>query len=172
MEASRLNWLSNNSIMPLMQKDKPERQWSVTLTPHRSLGREGFVALMAILVLINFAGGLLFLVAGAWPVAGFMGLDVLLVWWAFTRNFADAKRAERITIRNDVVTLQRLSPLGAQETLEFNRRWLRVELEFDEAREIVGRLLLSYRGALTEVGAFLGGDERQSLSKALKVALA
>jgi uncharacterized membrane protein len=111
-------------------------------------------------------------VAGAWPVSGFMGLDVLLIWWAFRQNFADAKRAERITIRDDLVTVQRVSPAGAMETLEFNRRWLKVELEFDEAREMVGRLLLVYRGALTEVGSFLGRDERQSLSKALRTALA
>jgi uncharacterized membrane protein len=157
--------------MPFMEERKP-RNWSVTLTPHRSLTREGFVALMAIIVAINLIGGILFLVVDAWPVAGFMGLDVLLIWWAFRRNFADAKRAERISVQDDVVTVQRLSPLGVRETLEFNRRWLRVELEFDEAREVVGRLLLVYRGALTEVGSFLGGEERQSLSKALRAALA
>lgn len=154
-----------------MEENKA-RQWSVTLTPHRSLTREGFVALMLVVVLINLAGGLLFLVSGAWPVAGFMGLDVLLIWWAFRTNFADGRRAERITVQEDLVTVQRLSPEGGQETLEFNRRWLKVELEFDEAREIVGRLLLVYRGALTEVGAFLGRDERQSLSRALRAALA
>lgn len=152
--------------------ENKSRLWSVTLTPHRSLTREGFVVLMLIVVLINFASGLLFLVSGAWPVAGFMGLDVLLIWWAFRQNFADGKCAERITVRDDLVILQRLSTEGASETLEFNRRWLKVELEFDEAREIVGRLLLVYRGALTEVGSFLGRDERQSLSKALRAALA
>jgi uncharacterized membrane protein len=154
-----------------MEEGKPHRSWSVTLTPHRSLNREGFVALMAVLVLLNFAGGLLFLVAGAWPITGFMGLDVLLVWWAFRQNFADAQKAERISVRDDLVTLQRFSNTGTPEHLEFNRRWLKVELEFDEARDMVGRLLLSYRGALTEVGAFLGREERQSLSKALQSAL-
>jgi uncharacterized membrane protein len=158
-------------IMVIMEEGK-SRLWSVTLTPHRSLSREGFVALIGLIVLINFIGGMLFLVAGAWPVAGFMGLDVLLIWWAFRQNFADGRRGERISIQDDVVTVQRFSPEGIHETLEFNRRWLRVELEFDDAREIVGRLLLVYRGALTEVGSFLGGDERQSLSKALRAALA
>jgi uncharacterized membrane protein len=155
-----------------MDESNPDRSWSVTLTPHRSLSREGFVALMGVLVFINLVVGLFFLVAGAWPITGFMGLDVLLVWWAFRRNYADAKRAERIVVAGDQVTLHRLSSKGRSEALEFNRRWLRVELEFDEAREIVGRLLLSYRGALTEVGSFLGADERQSLSKALRQALA
>jgi uncharacterized membrane protein len=157
-------------IMGVMTEGK-SRFWSVTLTPHRSLSREGFVALMAVIVAINCIGGLLFLTLGAWPVAGFMGLDVLLIWWAFKRNFTDARCAERITIKDDLVTLQRLSREGIEEKMEFNRRWLKVELEFDDAREIVGRLLLVYRGALTEVGSFLGGDERQSLSNALRSAL-
>ena len=158
--------------MAAMEEHKPANKWSVTLTPHRSLTREGFVAIMAILVLVNFVGGMFFWVAGAWPVSGFMGLDVVLIWWAFRRNFSDARRVERIVIADDLVTLQRLSPAGTRETLEFNRRWLKVELEFDEAREIVGRLLLSYRGAPTEIASFLGADERQSLSKELRRALA
>jgi uncharacterized membrane protein len=156
--------------MPDMEENK-SRRWSVTLTPHRSLSREGFAVLMLIIVLINLVGGLLFMVSGAWPIAGFMGLDVVLIWWAFRQNFADAKSVERITIERDLVTLQRLSAGGTEEKLEFNRRWLQVELEYDAAREMVGRLLLVYRGALTEVGSFLGRDERQSLSKALRAAL-
>jgi uncharacterized membrane protein len=156
-------------IIAAMTNDKP---WSVTLYPHRSLTREGFIAIMAILVAINFAGGMLFLVTGAWPVTGFMGLDVLLIWWAFRKNFADARRAERIEINADQVTLQRYSSDGEKQVMAFNRRWLRVDLEYDEAREIVGRLLLSYQGVLTEIGSFLGADERVSLSKALRRALA
>ncbi len=108
------------------------------LTPHRALNREGFIALMSILILVNFVGGVLFLAVGAWPVTGFMGLDVLLMWWAIRVNYADARQAERISVAGDVVTLQRHSEIGGLETLEFNRRWLRVELEFDEAREIGG----------------------------------
>jgi uncharacterized membrane protein len=164
--------LNFNAIIILVMEESKSRRWSVTLTPHRSLSRQGFIALIAILVLINFAGGMLFLVAGAWPISGFMGLDVLLVWWAFRRNYADAHKAERIVVDNDLVILQRSSLAGTRETLEFNRRWLKVELEYDQAREMVGRLLLIYRGGLIEVGSFLGGEERRSLSKALRAALA
>jgi uncharacterized membrane protein len=162
-----LSW--NGIIIAGMENDKP---WSVTLYPHRSLTREGFIAVMAILVLLNFAGGMLFLVTGAWPVTGFMGLDVLLIWWAFRKNFADARRTERIEIKGDEVTLQRYATDGANQETAFNRRWLRVELEYDETRELVGRLLFSYRGVMTEIGSFLGADERVSLSKALRRALA
>jgi uncharacterized membrane protein len=127
---------------------------------------------MAVLVAINAVGGLFFLVVGAWPISGFMGLDVVLVWWAFRNNYANANQAERIVVAGDHVVLHRLSQSGKHEALEFNRRWLRVILEQDEARDMVGRLLFSYRGALTEVGSFLGADERTSLTKALRQILA
>ena len=37
---------------------------------------------------VSFVCGLLFLVLGAWPVFGFFGLDVLLIYWAFQRQFS------------------------------------------------------------------------------------
>ena len=91
---------------------------------------------------------------------GFMGLDVLLMWWAFRRNFADSERAERIIAEGDAVTLQRLSPQVQRRDIVFNRRWLKVELEHDEERELVGRLLLRSHGQSHEIAAFLGADER------------
>ena len=68
----------------------------LVLTPHRSLPRRGFAVLMAALVLFNLVAGLVFLVVGAWPVIGFLGLDVLLVWLAFRMNYARARQSERI----------------------------------------------------------------------------
>ena len=53
------------------------------LTPHRSLSPTGFLIFMAVLGGISFVTGMVFLLAGAWPVFGFLGLDVLLVYWAF-----------------------------------------------------------------------------------------
>jgi uncharacterized membrane protein len=149
-----------------------ESEWAVTLTPHRSLSRQGFITLMVILVALNLAGGIMFLVIGAWPVMGFMGLDVLIAWWAFRQNFADADRSERIVIDGDQVTLTRQRKKSPPRIFNFNRRWLRVELEYDEPRELVGRLLLLSHGKRTEIASFLGAEERQSLAKALRQALA
>jgi uncharacterized membrane protein len=123
---------------------------------------------MLLVVGLNFIGGMFFFIIGAWPVMGFMGLDVWLIWWAFRLNFAAAKRSERIIITGDAVQLMRNPANGAATTEEFNRRWLRVELEFDEARELVGRLFLIYRGKRSEVGSFLGAEEREGLARALR----
>ncbi|MFL6947012.1 MAG: DUF2244 domain-containing protein, partial [Xanthobacteraceae bacterium] len=64
--------------------------FSATLRPHRSLGRTGFLVLMPLFGAISFVAGMVFFIAGAWPVLGFFGLDVLLVWWAFRANYRAA----------------------------------------------------------------------------------
>ncbi len=43
------------------------------LTPYRSLGPSGFLVLMIALGAMSFVTGIVFLVAGAWPVLGFFG---------------------------------------------------------------------------------------------------
>jgi uncharacterized membrane protein len=147
------------------------QDWSITLTPHRALSRNGYLLIMAIVVAINLAGGIAFWRMGAWPVAGFLGLDVLAIWWAFKLNFASQNAAERIVTAGDEVKLLRYFPDGTQREAKFNRRWLRIELEYDEPRELVGRLLLCSKGERHEIASFLGADERQSLAKALRARL-
>ncbi|MGQ0484717.1 MAG: DUF2244 domain-containing protein [Hyphomicrobiales bacterium] len=53
---------------------------------------------MAVIVTVDLAGGIIFSAIGAWPVTGFMGLDVALVCWAFRANFASARQAEHIEV--------------------------------------------------------------------------
>ncbi|MGH7029376.1 MAG: DUF2244 domain-containing protein, partial [Stellaceae bacterium] len=50
------------------------------LLPYRSLQPHGFYLLMLILGLFNLGIGIGFLAIGAWPVFGFCGLDVALVY--------------------------------------------------------------------------------------------
>ncbi len=142
--------------------------WTIVLTPHRSLSREGFVTVMTIVAVMNLVIGFTFFLIGAWPVIGFLGLDVVLIWWAFTRNFADAQRVEKISVIGDELTLSRVVQDGEQEATVFNRRWVRVELEYDADRELTGKLFLRSHGQNHEIGAFLGAHERQSLAKALR----
>lgn len=146
-------------------------QWSITLTPHRSLSRTGFITVMVLVVVLNLEAGAAFLALGAWPVTGFMGLDVLLIWWAFRRNFADSERAERLVADGDALTLLRIAKHAPAKTTTFNRRWVKVELEQDEERELIGRLTLRSHGEAHEIASFLGADERLSLAKALRRAI-
>lgn len=153
-----------------MDDTKP-KTWRAILTPHRSLSRQGFVLLMSVIAGFNFTVGLFFYLIGAWPVLGFMGLDVALIWWAFRANFADARRAEHIEITPHELVLRRLAESQPSEEQRFARCWVRVELEEDRERELVGPLYLSFAGKRTEIASFLGGRERLSFANALKAAL-
>lgn len=148
------------------------KTWAVTLTPHRSLSRRGFLAIMVVIALVNFAVGLSFYLLGAWPVAGFAGLDVALIWWAFRANFADGRRAERIEVTPHELILERVAHGREGQVHRFLRRWLRVELDVDRDRDLIGGLYLASRGTRTEIGKFLAPHERQELAAALRFALA
>ena len=147
------------------------KAWQATLIPHRSLSRQGFLAVMTLVVAGNLVVGGLFMAAGAWPVAGFAGLDVLLIWWAFRANFADARQMERISITDHELILERLRKNEPQERHQMVRRWVSVELE-DRDRELIGRLLLVSGRTRLSVGDFLSPEERKTLASALKSALA
>jgi uncharacterized membrane protein len=154
------------------QESRPAVEFAAVLRPHRSLSRQGFVILMSVIGGVGFATGVLFLALGAWPVIGFLGLDVLIVYWAFRRNFADAEVREAVEVTAHEVILYRLRPGKPAVEQRFPRVWVRVELDQDEERELVGPLALKFRGRRTEFGSFLAPEERQSLAAALKAALA
>eukprot|EP01030_Chromulinospumella_sphaerica_P015967 gene15968-15775_t len=138
--------------------------WEATLTPHRSLTRQGFAMVMGLVVAVNLVVGGMFMAMGAWPITGFAGLDVLLIWWAFRVNFADARRLERIRITEHELVLDRLRDNHPPEQQRFNRRWVRVELEQDQERELIGRLSLVSGQTRAAIGEFLAPEERKTLA--------
>ncbi len=154
-----------------MDERKPET-FRATLRPHRSLSRKGFVILMAVLIGLNFACGITFYMLGAWPVAPFMGLDVALVWWAFRKNYNDALKEERIEVNEHELVLRRFDHDKQHEELHFTRPWVRVELEEDKERELIGSLFLLFKGKRTEIGRFLAAAERKEFAFMLQRALA
>jgi uncharacterized membrane protein len=148
------------------------KPFRAVLTPHRSLPATGFLILMAVLVTLNLTAGVTFYLLGAWPVVGFMGLDVALVWIAFRLNYASADRQERIEITEYELVLERQTRGEPMQQQRFTRGWVKVELEENEERELIGRLFLRSRGVKTEIGNFLSPAERKSFAAALKAALA
>src|SRR5215475_15915497 len=86
--------------------------FSALLTPHRSLNRTGFFVLMAFLSIVSFVAGVAFLLMGAWPVLGFFGLDVLVIYWAFKINFRSAQAREEISVTPSELRVRRISHRG------------------------------------------------------------
>ena len=142
------------------------------LSPNCSLTPNGFAIVMGVIALISFAAGMVFLMIGAWPVLGFFGLDVAIIYWAFRRNFRDAERREIIEVTEQEVIVQRLAPGRLLDEQRFTRPWVRLALEQDEKRELIGPLTLNQSGRRLEIGAFLGSEERLGFYQALNRALA
>ena len=138
--------------------------FATSLSPHRSLSPEGFKWLMRAVIAANVVIGLPLFLLGAWPVFGFMGLDVLLLWYLFKRSYLDARRSETFVLTDHELIIDRVAPDGEREQSRLDAYWLRVE-----AGE---RLVLASRGNRVVVGRFLSPDERDALAEQLKAALA
>src|SRR5438132_6054016 len=99
------------------------------LSPHRSLPPHGFHILMLALGVISLAVGIGFVAIGAWPVIGFFGLDVALVYLAFRLNYRCARQSETIRLAGDAFTVERVNVRGERRAWHFQPFWLRVILE-------------------------------------------
>ncbi len=136
------------------------------LTPHRSLSPRGFVVLMSLVCAISFSAGLAFFLMGAWPVVGFMGADVLLIYLAFRVNYRRGRMFEELVLTRDALTVRRVDHWGGEKRWSFQPYWLQVRMDDPPAHE--SQLTLRSHGKSLVVGAFLTPDERLSLARELQ----
>ena len=145
--------------------------FAALLTPHRALSRGGFLAIMGILSAVSFGAGIVFWMMGAWPVFGFFGLDVALVYWAFKINFRQAKATEEIIVMPSELRVRRVSHRGNVSEWVLNPLWVQIDKKTHEEFGIE-RIYLVSRGRRLSVASFLGADEKASFLKALSAGLA
>jgi uncharacterized membrane protein len=144
--------------------------FSATITPHRSLGRAGFIVLMLIIGLVSFAAGMVFLIAGAWPVFGFFGLDVVLIYWAFRANYRAARAYEEVVVTASELRVRKVSHRGQVVEWTLNPLWTRLDKQ-THGEFGIEKLLLVSRGEKVAVASFLGPDEKEDFAAALGAAL-
>lgn len=148
-----------------MADPSPEVHFATSLSPHRSLSPEGFKWLIRVAVLANLAVGVPMYLLGAWPVFGFMGLDVFLLWLMFKRSYLDARRSETLLLTDRELIVDRRAPDGEREEHRLDAYWLRLE----QSEE---RLVATSRGNRVLIGRFLSPGEREQVAEQLKAALA
>jgi uncharacterized membrane protein len=144
--------------------------FSAIITPHRSLGSTGFLVLMLVIGGLSFVSGMAFLLMGAWPVFGFLGLDVLLVYWAFRANYRAARAYEEVTVTPWELTVRKVSQGGGVREWTLNPLWVRVDRRVHEEFGIE-RLFLVSHGRRLAIANFLGPDEKASFARALAQAI-
>ena len=140
------------------------------LSPHRSLRSRNFHLLMGLLGLTSFAAGVGFVAIGAWPVFGFFGLDVALVYVAFRLNYRTARQSETIRLADDVFSVERVSVRGERRNWRFQPFWVKVILE--ERSDTSNRLLVASHGRRLVIGDFVPPATRRELAASLREALA
>lgn len=159
--------------MTAQNPDQTKPSFNVILRPNASLGPWGFVWLMAFVSMVSFCVGAIFMMHGAWPVFGFFGLDVLLLYAAFRLNYRAARRYETVRLLPDCLEVTQVSPRGQHARYTFDPYWVRVELApAKHDPETPGALSLSSHGNSLNIGSFLAPEERVDLADALKFALA
>jgi YD repeat-containing protein len=153
----------------LEQKQAEPGEFRAVLTPYRSLGPTGFLILMTALASISFATGLAFYLIGAWPVLGFFGLDVALIYFAFKLNYRSGRLYETVELTPECLTVTRVHPSGRTERYTYNPYWARVRLiERPDGRT---HLRIASHGLEQTFGRFLTDAERRDFAAALQGAL-
>lgn len=154
-----------------LESDTPDPLlFSAIVTPHRSLGNAGFVILMAAVGGVSFAAGMVFLLLGAWPIFGFFGLDVLLIYWAFRANYRAAAAYEEVTVTASELRVRQVSHRGKVLEWALNPVWVKLDRVTHEEFGIE-RLFLVSRGRRLPIAAFLGPREKESFAAALAAAI-
>ncbi len=143
------------------------------LRPNVSLSRDGFIVLMVVFAAICLVAGGFFLALGAWPVFGFFGLDILLLYLAFRVNYRRARRYEMLEMRDGRLVLSKVAATGKVRDWVFDPYWVRVRLEQNRVDPAIpGDLFLASHGQKVALGSFLAPAERGSLAATLEHTLA
>lgn len=150
---------------------KPPILLDAELRPNRSLSPNGFRVMMGAMAAMSLIPAAIFLSQGAWPVAGFLGLDVLAVYLAFRLSYSHGRAREYVRVTPVDLDIKRVDHRGRDISAErFPSYWARVAM--DDPPEPDSQLTISASGRATTVGRFLSAEERVSLANALREALA
>jgi uncharacterized membrane protein len=139
-------------------------------TPPAALSARGMRWLCALAAVAAAVPAVLFTLLGAWPVLGFLGVEVGLVLGlvALHRRQNRAK-VERVMLAHGKLVIDRNDGRGGQERAELDAYWTQLTLEEPAGGGAV--LLASARGRSVEIGRFLAPAEKRDLADALDAAL-
>jgi len=150
--------------------DESSSHFSAILSPHRSLTPKGFTIMMSVMTLVCLSIGMWFFLIGAWPVLGFMGLDIVILYLAFKANYRDGRIYETVELTNDHLSITHHPLRGEHSSWQFNPYWVKLKL-----RERRGKCCIveaSSHGKKLVFAHFLSDDEKRDFTSRLNRALA
>lgn len=139
------------------------------ITPPQSLSSRGLSRLMIAFGVVACCFSLAFLIIGAYPVVGFFGAEILLLFFLMRNRVKGQGPSTRILVTTEEVAVRRTSP-GRRETLQtLPAYWARVDHE--STRRGPDALRIAARDRYIAVGEHLNEDEQLSLAARLRAAL-
>ncbi|QMV00075.1 DUF2244 domain-containing protein [Devosia sp. D6-9] len=154
----------------MITKTQADPLFAAKLTPYRSLSSRGQTVLIGVIAAMAAIPSMVFYSLGAWPIVGFMGLDVLGMWLALRWSNRQTRRFEEVTLWPNRLEVREVSPGGKQTTTAFDphRTRLIVDRDYDEKTLA---LYLRNDGGDYELGSFLAASEKASFAKVFGTAL-
>lgn len=112
----------------------------------------------------------IFALLGAWPVLGFVGVEVAMVLFmvALHRRWS-AAAVEHLCLTEGRLLITAADGRGGRRQVELDPYWTQLELR--EAAGLGATLWLACRGRAVEVGRLLAEPEKRDLAVALSAAL-
>ncbi len=144
--------------------------FDAVLRPNRSLPPTGFAIVMSIVIGANILFGSYFYMLGAWPVIGFCGLDIFLVWLAFRVSYRQGRLRERIRVTNNEMWVARVLPSGHETRWRLQPFWTDVSIDRPVRHE--SQVRVTSKGETLVLGSFLSPPERGRFADALRAAIA
>jgi uncharacterized membrane protein len=149
--------------------DNPQLLFDAVLLPNRSLGRMGVALVLGGVSAVSFGAGIAFLLVGAWPVLGFLGVDAGLLALAFHIHQKRQRAYERVQLTQETLVYEQVTWHGLRRCWTFPSYWVRLNVE--RGRRPSPDVTLSSHGLTAVVGRNLSEEDRLDLADRLRAAL-
>lgn len=127
------------------------------------------------MLVMSFFGGLSLIISaffwsiGAWPVLGFLGLDLAALYWAFRVVERRSHTREYVRLDTRDLIIRHEPPRGPVREARLEPVFARVDLEHSGKGD--NRLYLGQGQSRYEIGHFLCAGEREDLADQIRSAL-
>ena len=146
---------------------RPLPRYRKLIRPNRSLSLKAMVVLFLSYVLVVMVIGLGLLIAGAWVILPFMGLELIVLGVVFCLVARHARDYELLILDEQFFKIIRRQ--GKRETkIEFQRYWARVSFAQGSDEWHPSRLLIASHGRTVEIGIGMNNAARAMLARDLK----
>lgn len=152
----------------MIERITPQRGAGATwiIRPTRSMTWVEAKRWLSVMSLLPLSSGFMFLFFGVPMVLPFAGLEVLALWAAFYYVAWQGEHQEVVSLTDQYVVVEK-GRRQLQQRQQFERWWVRVELETTPNRWHASHLRLTSHGQSVELGTFLTESERSALAAAL-----